>query len=446
MPLKPAKVLEQFKFLHGIHTSERDRLDVVRRYWKGRQKLPAVIPAGTPNEVNVMARSSRVNIMPIVVNSLVQSTFVEGFRTKGSADDEAIWAVWQANRMDARQTAIHRAAYGYGTAYAVVLPGDPEPVIRGVSPRSMTAVYGEDPDWPMMALERLGKGLWRLFDEEASYYVSLNTATDRAEFISSEIHDVGVTPVVRFLDEDDLDDGDEVEPERQALDRNPPSARGQVAPLMPLQDQIDMTTFGLQIAQHYSAFRQRWIVGWVGESEAKTAKVGASRMLAFEDDPESIKLGEFEQTNLDGYIKSREASLRHAATLSQTPVHELIGELVNMSAEALAAAEAGRDRKVDERKTLLGESHEQVMWVAGRIKGVDVPADAEVKWRDTSARAFAATVDGLGKIATMLNVPSEMLWERIPDTTKQDIQRWREAARQGDSFQDLVDVLNRQAA
>ncbi len=447
--LDPKAAIEQARHMLGIQTQEREKLNEVRRYWKGRQKLPAVIPVGTPGEVLVMERSSRVNIMPIVVNSLVQSTFVEGFRAKGESDDDAVWSTWQANRMDARQTAIHRAAYAYGTSYALVLPGEPEPVIRGLSPRSFTALYGEDPDWPMWGLERCGNGLFKLYDDQGYYYVYLGQrAEEHDQFIDAReygVEGLDFVPAVRFLDEDDLDDEDEVEAEG---DHSPPLTRGQVAPLMPIQDQIDLTTFSLHIAQHYSGFRQRYIIGWTAETEEKTLKAAANRILAIDAPPEGedgVKVGEFSQTDLSGFLESREASLRHAATLSQTPVHELIGELVNMSAEALAAAEAGRDRKIAERQTLHGESHEQMFWAIGRCKGVEVLANAEVKWRDTSARAFAAVVDGLGKIATMLEVPPEELWDRIPGTTKQDIANWKAARENGDSLGRLSEILERQA-
>jgi hypothetical protein len=136
-------------------------------------------------------------------------------------------------------------------------------------------------------------------------------------------------------------------------------------------------------------------------------------------------VGEFGQTQLGGYIESRKESIRHAATLSQTPVHELIGELVNLSADALAAAEAGHERKVGERQNTLGESHEQTLRLAARLGGITIPDDAEVVWRDTSARSIAALVDALGKMATMLDVPPAELWERIPGVTKQDVERWR---------------------
>jgi hypothetical protein len=447
LPLTPTRAIEQARTALELHIAERNRLDVVRRYWKGRQRLPAVIPLASPREVRVMAAASRVNVLPIVVNSLVQSAFVDGFRaTDDDSRDIEVWKVWQANRMDARQTAIHRAAAAYGTSYAVVLPGEPLPVIRGASPRSMIALYGEDPDWPMWALERSGHGLWRLYDEEAVYYLSRGNVGDRFEHIETREHGLDVTPVVRFLDEEDLDADDEVRDDATlGTDIDATFGRGQIGPLMPIQDQIDLTTFGLQIAQHYGAFKQRYIIGWAAENEQEAIKSAASTILTFDAEPDSMRLGEFAQTDLDGYIKSREASLRHAATLSQTPVHELIGELVNLSAEALAAAEAGKDRKVDERKTLWGESHEQALWLAGQAMRVDIPDDSQVIWRDTSARAFAATIDGLGKMAALLGIPQQELWERVPNATQQDVARWKAAAAQGNAFEDLARLLDRQA-
>lgn len=450
MPLSTDRVIEQARILYDFHLAERRQLDVVRRYWKGRQALPAVIPSTARNEVRVMARSSRVNVMPIVVNSLVQSMFVDGFRSKREADDLSVWNAWQANRMDAKQTGIHRAASAYGAAYAIVLPGDPLPVIRGASPRSLTAVYGEDQDWPIWALERLGGGLWKLYDDEASYYISgptdrLTGSTGGFDHIETREHGMGVTPIVRYLDEEDLDDDDEVEMAGPPRGQEETTTRGQVAPLMPLQDQIDMTTFGLQIAQHYGAFRQRYILGWVADDEQQLMKVGASQLMSFDVDANEVKIGEFEQTNLDGYIGSRDATLSQVASLSQTPVHELTGKLVNLSAEALAAAEAGKDRKVQERQSLAGESHEQTLSLVGRLMGVDVPDDAQVVWRDTSARAFAATVDGLGKLATMLGIPPQELWERVPGATRQDVERWKATAATGNAFADLTGLLDRQA-
>lgn len=427
MTLKPRAAEEQAKLLHDYHVAERTKLDVIRLFQTGRQRLPAVIPTGSPREVRVMAASSRVNVMPIVVNSLVQSMFVEALRDESGGDLTKIWEIWQANRFDARQSAVHRATSAFGTGYVVVLPGDPVPVMRSVSPRSMTALYGEDPDWPMWALERCSPGLWKLYDEDACYI--LRGGDGKWEWIETRHHGAEVgAPVIRFRDE--LDDDDDDEPISQALPY--PGAydtitRGQVAPLIPLQEQIDLTTFALQIAQHYGSFKQRYAIGWAAKDEVEAIKTAANVIMTFDVPPDSMKLGEFTQTDTANFIAAREASLRHASSLSQTPVHELTGQLVQMSAEALAAAEAGKDRKVGERQTLSGESWEQAAWLAGKYIGLDVPAGAQVGWRDTSARSFAATVDALGKLAQMLEIPVEELWERIPGANQQDIARYRAA-------------------
>lgn len=449
MPMTDDEVIEEVHRVKGFHDAERDLLKVLYLYYKGDQALPGTIPSTAPLIVKELARIARVNVCQIVVDALVQSMFVDGFRAKDDDEDSETWGSWQANRMDAAQTAIHRATCIYGTGYGTVLPGHPLPVIRGYSPMKMTALYGDNPDWPVVALERRDGGRWRLFDNEAIYDVAERPKTvngivgdEKALVVTgTRTHGLGVTPVVRYRDQYDLDAGDIASPnnEKYAL------LGGQVAPLIRVQDQINETTFGLLVAQHYAAFRQRYILGWVAKDEAELLKAGAAKIMTLDVDARETKVGEFEQTELDGYIKSREASLRHAASLSQTPAHELIGELINLSAEALAAAEAGRDRKVDELQTLMGEAHEQLFWLVGKLQGVTVPDDAQVRWRNTSARAVGAEVDALGKLAQMLGIPPQELWERVPGATRQDVERWKAAAQTGDPFDDLARLLKRQA-
>lgn len=464
MPLDAASAAKHAKRLLAQQATERSTLDQVRRYWKGRQKLPQVIPAGAPSEVYVMARIARVNVVEIVVEALSQSLFVEGFRGPRQGENHATWALWQDNKFDKRQSGIHRAALAYGAGYGIVLPARVhhpssklEVSIHGASPRMLTAEWGNDPDWPVRAIEKhrdwdpdTGQVLssWRLYDEEAVYFFA--GSAEQPELVEVRKHKLGVCPVVLYQDAEDLDVEDEASDESiQPRDAHhfPSTGQpvlGQVAPLIRLQDQIDLITFNLLIAQHYGAFRQRYIVGWVAESEAKAAKMAVTRLMAFEDSPDEVKVGEFGQTDLKGYLDSRQESLRHAATLSQTPVHELIGQMINLSAEALAATEAGRDRKVDDRKTMFGESHEQLLRLAGGIVGEDVPQASEVMWRDTQARSFAAVVDALGKLATMLGVPTTELWDLIPGVTQPQLDRWKAAAAGGDAFANLTDLLQRQ--
>lgn len=459
--------IELADHLLAVQNAERQELDILRRYATGRQALPLVIPKDAPREVRELARISRINMIAIVLNSMVQSLFVDNLRVSakqggppvepGAAPVEPeditspVWAAWQANKLDQKQSGLYRAVFTYGLGYMVTTQGTPFPVSRPMSPRQMTALYYEDGDWPEYAIERRRKpNTFRLYDETHVYPLGYDPEKKRFALLTDPAeHGSPYCPVVKYSDVEDLDLDDE--PESRHLMGGPPGdtlqtwVAGQVAPLLTLQDQTDVTSFGLHSAQWYSAFRQRWVVGWTPSSPNEKVLSAASQMWTFDAEPDEVKLGEFAETSLDGFLRSREATLKYGATLSETPVHELIGELVNLSAEALAAAEAGRDRKIDERKTGLGESHEQWSQNVGDLMGVDVPDDLEVVWRDTSARAFGAIVDGLGKLAAQLGVPPEELWDRIPGATSQDVSRWKATRAAGDAVANLTATLDRQA-
>jgi hypothetical protein len=64
---------------------------------------------------------------------------------------------------------------------------------------------------------------------------------------------------------------------------------------------------------------------------------------------------------------------------------------------------------------------------------------SEVKWRDASARSYAATVDALGKLGQMLGVPDEFLWEFIPGWTRETVNRAVAARRESDPLTTLYE-------
>src|SRR5690606_19883676 len=143
-----------------------------------------------------LASKSQTNFLPLILDVYGQAMKVDNYLTnlatdpltqRQTGDQAGPWKWWQRNRMGAAQTGIHRSALHYGTSYATVLPslrptdeqsdGATPVYIRGVSPRQMTAVYGEplewdprrggpvDDAWPIMALEMKG-AMIRLYDEE----------------------------------------------------------------------------------------------------------------------------------------------------------------------------------------------------------------------------------------------------------------------------------------
>jgi hypothetical protein len=241
-------------------------------------------------------------------------------------------------------------------------------------------------------------------------------------------HGLGVCPVVRFLYEADLDGEDD--------------CSGEIEPLMPLQDQINFDTFNLMISTQFAAFRQRWVTGMapVDESGRESApwRPGVDRVWAAED--AATKFGEFGETALAPYSSVREDGIRHMSTISQVPPYHLLGQIANLSAEALAAARDGLDRKVEELQALLTDPWRNTFRLTALASGDKAGWNdlfGTILWRDTSARAFGATIDGLTKAAQMLGVPEEELWARIPGVTADDVAAWR-LAKQREEAQALV--------
>ena len=452
MALPQNQVVDAAVTLLAMREEEQPRLEKIAAYMRGRQSS-VYVPRGARNEYRWLINRSKVNILPLVVTVLAQNLFVDGYRPAKSGEDASAWAYWQANRMDRGQHGLHRAVGKYGLAYVVGLPGrladQPMPLITPKSPRRLTAFYADpvEDEWPELAIEvkveSVAPGKRQrvvlLYDDQYRYRLTGSLTSGRLQLDADAVmeHGLGVCPVVRYLGGDDLD-GDEC-------------VRGEVEPLFDLQDQLNMTTFNLMMAQHYGAFRQRYVSGMVATDENGNPKApfeaNVDKLWVAED--ADTKFGEFSQTDLSGYLASAEAEVKHIATISQTPPHNLLGQMANLSAEALNAARDGLNSKVAEVKSVLGESHEQTMRLACLADGDEAgwrDTSAQVVWRDTASRSLQATVDALGKLVQMLGVPAEELWEKIPGISQQDVTRWKAAAEKGDALGQLNGIITKQMA
>ncbi|WP_431781712.1 phage portal protein [Streptomyces chumphonensis] len=446
----PTKEQRASQALAGLKR-DAERLDKIDRNVRGQQAGP-YMPRSATREYRLLAERSVSNLLPMVVAAPSQALAVEGYHRAGSSVDAPEWkAAWQANGLDARQGAVHRAAITYGHAFTVTLrdPADlSRPVVRGVSPRRMWAAF-EDPaadEWPLYALElksASGKGSGWFYDGTHVYDVRVDD--EEVVFGAGRPHGLPVCPVRRFAAQVDLEG----------------RTTGVVEPLIPLQDRINQTVFDLLIAQTYGSFKVRTVSGMApplkrdpetgepvldgdGNPIPKPVQMDASR-LVMAPDPDT-KFNTLDETPLGGFIESIGMSVRHLAVVSQVPPHYLLGDMVNLSAEALAAAETTLMRMVDDFKRNFGESWESDLrlaaYIAGDTAGWEDTA-SQVQWRDTESRSFSQTVDALGKARTMLGVPAQALWARVPGFTDTDRSNWAELAAQEDRSARLGESLLR---
>ena len=225
---------------------------------------------------------------------------------------------------------------------------------------------------------------------------------------------------------------------------------GEVEPFIPVAGRIDQTTFDRLVVQRFASWVVRTIAGMAKpdddtDFQAEKLRLQVEDILVAED-PDT-KFGSLPATPMDGFIKAAESDIQALAAVSQTPAHELLGQMANLSAEALVAARASLNRKVEERKHAFGQSWEQTLRLAARVMGdLEGARDmqAQVRWRDMETRSLAQAADALGKIAQMLGVPVEMLWERIPGWTDQDVKRAKELVGD-DTFEQLLATIDRQS-
>jgi hypothetical protein len=430
--------------LQGPRAAELERLDPIAeslKPWTPVQAVQQLEASGRREEPYYgMKWRSQTNFLPLVVDVYSQSMKVDNYLASSTKDTASPWRWWQRNKFDARQTGIIRSVLTYGVSYATVLPSlnpqatDKGAFLRALSPRQMTCLYGDpvewtpgetpvDDDWPIVALEIKDKAI-RLYDEERVHFIGaqnvpqsalgwkdpLFTIQDNFEYIDSREHGVGVCPIVRFRDRWLLDGEEQF---------------GIVEPLLQIQSSINETKYQQSAAEYFTAFIQRWVAGWrpKDDGEALSAVAGDTWYFSKSD----VKVGQFNAGDIKAYIDSGQASRMDLASIAQLPPHNLgLSQLVNISEATLAALETGKTRKTTEIQTALGESFEQMLRTCAWIVDDKTAAEdfeSEVKWADLTARTLAETVDALGKMRALLDIPEDILYEDIPGKTKAWVDR-----------------------
>ncbi|MFD4442514.1 phage portal protein [Nocardia sp. NPDC058519] len=412
--------------LYPAWLAERERLRVIDLWLKGEQADQRV-PRGATTELKNLLALSKTPWLGLVVTTIAQTLYVDGYRSPGTPDNvPGPWRTWNANRKDVRQIAIHRAAVGYGYSYETVLPGttlvgEKLSVMRGVSPKRMYAVY-EDPgadEWPVYALHVKPQrgGALQVFLLEKELRHEMRVKDGKWSYVTEHVHGASVCPVVRYCNNLDLDGW----------------TPGEVEPFISVASRIDKTSYDRLSTQHWNSWKVRTVTGMQDfadseeEANMKKLKLRQQDFLVAED-PDT-KFGTLDETQLTGFIEAGSADIEALAAVTQLPAHLLTGKLVNLSAEALAAARASVTQKGYERKVSLGASHAQSLRLGAALEGdKDAAQDvmARVTWQDVEVRSLAQAVDALGKAAQMLGIPKQYLWRMIPGVTANDVEEWSE--------------------
>lgn len=441
-----------------------DRLQRIDNYMNGIHDDP-YMPDFVDTEYRLLAERSTNNWMRLLVGTPAQACYVDNFRPGRELPDGAEeletpeWKHWQTSRLDSRQAAIYVGALTFGHSFTITEKVKGTVQTKGLSARRTAALFAdaandETPVWALTITRNPGTdtpGKARMWDQVHEYEVTYKDL-DKVTVKRLAPHGASTNPVTRFVASVDL--------EGRTL--------GVVEPMIPLQNRINQTIFDLLMAQTYESIKVRTITGmappmkkklvnegtpdeeWVydldvnGQPQPLPIRGGAGRYMFAESS--DTKFGTLDGTSLDGFIASVDMSIRHLSAISQTPPHYLLGQIANLSAEALQAAETSLARKIEQYRSGFGESWERVFRLAAELSGqVDSMDDysGEVIWRDMEARSLAQSADALGKLAEQLEIPRRALWSRVPDVTSNEIKTWTEIREQDDKEGQMAEALFR---
>lgn len=383
------------------------------------------------------------NFAGLIVTTMSQLAIMEGISRPGVQGTLPTWETFRRNRWNARQTAVHRGALAQAVSYGVVLPGE-DPLtgsrmskMYGKSAERMAAFYDNDDDeWPIIAIEAdenyesvlgvpLKKGwMVKIYDSYVVHRLSCEgdgSTKEQWTYIDHVEHGMPVPPVARCANRLDLDG----------------HATGEIEPVLPILRRIDQDLFDRLINQRFGAWQVRYIAG-MAKPEKRSEQQAQALRLRVEDllvsSNKDTKFGTLPAGDIKNQIEATDADLRLLSAISQLPPHHLLGLSSNLQAEALAAATEGMQRRAREFRINAGEFHEQMARLCAMAEGDLVTAaawDLRVRWSDTESASMSQAVDALGKAAQMLGVPVEMLWERFPGWTDDDVQRAKELVEAG---------------
>lgn len=399
-----------------------------QRYYDGDHDILALMNTEERRAFRDFLRESGANWCELVINAVAERLQVTGFRFAGDEAEDA-WGIWQASHMDADAELVQTDALVTGSGFMLVQPDDDNPTGVSITPESpfeATVLYEpgnrrvREAGFKRYRDEWETDGSWTEVLILPDQVITWEPGAPDPEVEANPAGEVGMVEIVP----------------QPRLGRPP---RSEMNSCLVIQDRINTTIFSRLVSTDYGAFRQMWATGLKlarkvikdakGEESVKPVRpfdMGVNRLLVNEN-PEG-RFGAFPEASLRGYLDSIEQDVKQLAAITQTPAHYLLGEMVNLSADAIKAAEAGLVAKVGRRALHIGEGHEEVMRTALRMLGHPAAADtsAEVLWRDFETRSEGQRVDALVKMRT-LGVPLEVLWERW-GASPQEIERWRRLA------------------
>lgn len=408
----------------------RDEAETWYAYYDGRNK-PRFLTEEFRRMYGPMFEGFSDNWARVVVDSTNERIVPTAFKLADGSIDQLAWDAWRRNSCDVEFPLASLDALiakrSFGLVWKDDETGQTDITFLSASQAAVEFVPGR------RRRRAAGFRMWHddgtdygvLFLPDVVYWMRRQTHGGGAwEIMDSRPNPLGVVPLVPLEN-------------RGRLSGHPVS---EVEAVAPLQDAINSLWTHLLAASDDRALPTRVVKGTyrptreivdengevIGEEDLPLEPYRTNRLLWLEDSEASI--AEFSAANLSNFTDVISLMVKHIAAQTRTPAHYLLGDMVNVSADALAALESGLVSKVMERQRFFGLSLRELMSLEARASGdverAEALAGGTVEWRDPQFRSEAQYADALVKYKA-IGVPDEALWARLPGSDPSDVERWR---------------------
>jgi hypothetical protein len=430
--------LETLKELDDRLRVRRKTTDLFERYYAGNHRL-AYATTKFEDAFGSLFGAFADNWCSVIADIPTERLGVEGLKIEGAADSEgakAAWKLWQENDMELHSKVAMLGAIKTGHSYVLVDNTGASPSIN-VWPSSM-AIVKRDPRThkPIAGLVE-----WQNDDGSLGAEVYLPEGSQR--FKTKKV-DAGKLPVSAGNSSSQPEpmprewqaDGEPVETDGRIplveLSNRPNEAgigRSDLADVLALQDAINKLANDMIVASEFSAFRQRVLTGIEIPKNPETGEplptqqleAAISRLWSFES-PDA-KVYDLNPTDLANYVAGIKELLNHLAAQTRTPPHYLLGQMANLSGEALAAAESGLVSRVEAKQIGFGIGWRQVLELAG-VSGM-----AEVVWKNPERVSLSAAADAANKLALpALGITREWIWAKVLGMSPLEVEEMKKSA------------------
>jgi hypothetical protein len=437
----------------------RRTTDLLDRYYHGAHRL-AYATSKYKEAFGTLFEAFADNWCAVVADVASERLKVEGFISEGSGDGDSMvnkdaWDVWTENDMPLYSTTAHLGAIVTGHSYVLVdntrEPDDDndysgpylyvwpssmailrrDPVTRKPS-SGMTTWVNDDGTIGAEVYLPSGARRFKTKDAPAKQSILTGTVTPSAPAgasgpfgagqsvggIGSLVPDPAFATAIEqseWLYDGDLVDTNGDIPLVEFTNR--PNelgiGRSDIADVLSLQDAINKLANDMIVASEFQAFKQRVLTGVEIPKNPETGEplrghqleASMARLWSFE--PADAKVTELNGSDLDNWVKGIKELLNHLAAQTRTPPHYLLGAMVNISGDALAAAESGLVYRVEAKQESFGVSWEEVM----RLAGI---SEAEAVWKNPERASFSIRADAVQKLsAPSLGIPIAKLWRML---------------------------------